>query len=98
MAQINWTFNADSDLDNIIERLAPNSETHAKITIQRIFDRVDLLKNLPRLGRVVPELEHDNVRELIVGYYRVVYHLLSDDRIDILTVHYSPIPLDINKL
>jgi plasmid stabilization system protein ParE len=32
----------------------------------------------PRSGRVVPELSRDDVRELIVGDYRIVYRLDND--------------------
>ncbi len=38
---------------------------------------------------------HPEVRELIVGYYRLVYYIVSDTQIDILLVHHSARPLDI---
>ena len=98
MAKINWTDQAKSDIDNLIKFLAPQSEIYAKIQIQRIFDKANLLINMPRLGRVVPELEYKNVRELIIGSYRIVYHIVSEDRIDILTVHQSARPLNIKNL
>ncbi len=98
MAQINWTDLAKSDIQNILDFLAPQSEAYAKIQIQRIFEKVDLLEKLPRIGRVVPELEYDNVREILVGPYRVVYHVVSDNRIDILTIHHSARPLDIKNI
>jgi toxin ParE1/3/4 len=72
MAQINWTDQANKDIEIIVNFLAPQSETYAKIQIQRIFEKVDLLANMPRLGRIVPELEYKNVRELIIGSYRIV--------------------------
>ena len=98
MAQINWTDQANKDIDQIIDFLAAQSETYGKIQIQRIFDKVALLVTMPRLGRVVPELDYSNVREIIIGSYRIVYHILSDKRIDILTVHHSARPLDIKLL
>jgi len=98
MAQINWTDQAKDDIDNLIKFLAPQSESYAKVQVQRIFDKVNLLTRLPRLGRVVPELEYKNVRELIIGSYRVVYHLVSENRIDILTIHQSARPLNIKDL
>lgn len=100
MAQvnINWTQQANEDINNIIDFLAAQSQAYAKVQIQRIFDKVDLLINMPRMGRVVPELDYQNVREIIVGPYRIVYHLVSQNRIDILTIHHSARPLNIEQL
>ena len=98
MAQINWTDSANNDINNIIDFLAKQSPAFAKIQIQRIFDKTKLLETLPRLGRVVPELEYENVREILIGPYRIVYHIVSDKRIDILAIHHSSKPLDITKI
>jgi len=97
MAKINWTPQADNDIDNIIQFLAPQSQSYAKIQVQRIFDKTKMIANMPNIGRVVPELEYEKVREIIVGPYRVVYHILSEERIDIITVHHSAVPLDIKN-
>ena len=42
-----------------------------------------------RAGKVVPEFQLDDIRELIEGSYRIVYHLVSQSQVDILTVHHS---------
>ena len=89
MAQVNWTDQAKEDLHNIIDYIALQSETYAKIQAQRIFDKVDLLENMPYIGRVVPELIRNDYRELIIGSYRVVYHLIDDNSLDIIAVHHS---------
>ena len=98
MAQINWTDQANNDINTIIEFLAAQSQNYAKIQVQRIIEKLELLEKMPRLGRVVPELEYPNVREILIGQYRVVYHIVSDTRIDILTIHYSGVPLNIENL
>jgi toxin ParE1/3/4 len=36
---------------------------------------------------MVPEFEENNIRELIRGNYRIVYKIIHDYRIDILTVN-----------
>lgn len=43
----------------------------------------------PRLGKRVPELRLDAVRELIIGNYRVMHALVDDSRIDILAIHHQ---------
>lgn len=39
-------------------------------------------------GRVVPEFEHGQIREVLEGSYRLVYYI-KPDRIDVLAVVHS---------
>ena len=50
-----------------------------------IFDSTEVLKEHPKLGRVVPEINDEDFRELIEGNYRLVYWL-GTSKISILTV------------
>jgi mRNA-degrading endonuclease RelE of RelBE toxin-antitoxin system len=34
-------------------------------------------------------MQDENIRELILGNYRIIYRIISEERIDILTVHHS---------
>ena len=43
----------------------------------------------PELGRIVPELELENIRELIEGNYRIIYRKSEKQIIEILTIHHS---------
>jgi len=45
------------------------------------------------LGRVVPELANEDVREVIVGSYRVIYRI-QQDQVHILTLHHGARLLD----
>ena len=58
---------------------------YADAVIAEIFDSVDRLAHFPQSGRVVPEMDHDNTREIIVGNYRVIYDT-SGEAIHILSV------------
>lgn len=98
MARLNWTLQAKDDLRNIRNFLSAQSRSYAKVQIKRIFERIQLLHTFPSMGRILPELEYERVRELIVGPYRIVYHLVSDNRIDILTIHHSARPLNIKDI
>jgi plasmid stabilization system protein ParE len=53
----------------------------------------DRLSQFPRSGRIVPELGRDDIREVIVQSYRVIYRLRGDE-VEILTVHHSARRLD----
>lgn len=89
MVKINWTTQAKNDLISIAEYIGQNSKKYARIQIQRIRERVRQLPKHPNSGRIVPELENPRIRELVLGNYRIIYCLVSDERIDILTVHHS---------
>lgn len=80
-----WTDPAVGDLDSIHEYIARDTEVYADAMLQEIFDAVDRLENFPLSGRVVPELNDESTREVIVGSYRVIYDI-SDETIRILSV------------
>ena len=89
MARLNWTELSINDLTNIAEFISKDSFKYATIQIKRIRERARILKTKPFLGRIVPEIQDDSIRELILGNYRIIYKIVSKDRIDILTVHHS---------
>jgi len=59
------------------------------MVVDSLFNSVDILEQNPLAGRVVPEFNNRTIRELIRGNYRIVYKLISEIDIDIITVHHS---------
>lgn len=53
-----------------------------------IFDTVEKLSKLPKSGRIVPELNKEEIRERIHGNYRIIYQINQND-IEILTVRHG---------
>ena len=98
MARLNWTDQAVSDLVSIADFIARDSQRYAKITVNRIRISARQLNKLPLSGRMVPETEIEEIRELIIGNYRLIYCLVSSDQIDIITVHHSAKRLDTDEL
>ena len=89
MAKLIWTDQAINDLGSIGDYIAENSEKYAKLTVKKIFERADILKTYPQSGRIVPEKNEENLRELIEGNYRIIYEIVSTEQINILTVYHS---------
>jgi len=89
MVEINWTDQAIEDIENIAQFIVQDSPRYAKIQVQRFLTRVDILQTQPKLGRIVPEVGEDQLRELIQGNYRIIYRIVTDSLIDILTIHHS---------
>ena len=73
MAKIRWTVGARRDLYEIVTHIAEDSPAYAINFAERITLAIDRLEAFPQLGRIVPEYQDANVRELIVGNYRIVY-------------------------
>jgi len=89
MVRINWTLQAKDDLKNIADYISKDSVIYAKRQVIKIRKRTEILKTQIRSGKIVPEIEDPDIRELIEGNYRIIYKIISKNRIDILSVHHS---------
>ena len=89
MVKLIWTDQAIDDLGDIGNYIAENSEKYAKLTVKRLSERTDILKQFPLAGRIVPEKSEKNVRELVEGSYRIIYEIFPENLIYILTVYHS---------
>ncbi len=89
MVKLIWTDQAINDLGGIGDYIAETSENYAKLTVQRLYNRAQILKTFPLSGRIVPEKNEEAVRELIDGSYRIIYEVISAEQINILAVHHS---------
>lgn len=53
--------------------------------VDRLTRRSQQIAHAPLSGRRVPEYELDQIREIIEGPYRIIYHI-KPEQIDILAV------------
>src|SRR6266545_1842584 len=83
--KIVWTEPAVEDLRELHAYIARDSEMYAGGFVERITLAAERLIDHPKLGRVVPETNDENVRELLYQRYRVIYRLRNDG-IEILSV------------
>lgn len=88
MAEVNWTKFALENISDIADFISKDSVSYAELFVRKIFEKVIILEEFPNSGRIVPEFENSQIRELIFGSYRIVYKLY-DIKIDIVTVHHS---------
>lgn len=73
-----WSNPAREDLRLIHQYIAHDSKRYATRVIQDITGKVETLLNLPRLGRAVEEIGEENVREISMYSYRILYELIND--------------------
>jgi len=97
MGQVRWTPQAADDLEAICLFIARDAPQVAATFADRVIRATDRLASFPRMGRVVPEFGIENIRELIVGSYRVIYRV-REDEVHLLTVHHGARPLDSAKV
>ncbi len=90
MATLKWRPQALNDLEAIeayYEEVAPN---YASLLVQEILEQADKLENFPRMGRIVPEIGDDAIREVIYRDYRIIYIVdLEGAEVEVLTVVHS---------
>jgi len=69
--------------------LLKDSKKYARLQIIKLRNRTKFLHTQIYSGKSVPEINHPNIRVLIEGNYRIIYKILNNQRVDILTVHHS---------
>ena len=89
MAKINWTSHSLEDIETIAEYIAKDSIRYAELQVVEFLESVECLEGFPKTGRIVPEVGNNSIRELIVGFYRLIYRIKSDQQIDILTIYHT---------
>ncbi|HLM54647.1 MAG TPA: type II toxin-antitoxin system RelE/ParE family toxin [Pyrinomonadaceae bacterium] len=80
-----WTDAALGQLESIRDYLALTSPGYAQKVVGRLVRRSEQIADFPRSGRMVPEYEIDEVRQVIESQYRIIY-LIKDDQIEILAI------------
>ena len=75
MVGIEWSPIAENDLNEIIDYIAQDSLEYALSFYEQVRDRIENLRNFPKLGRKVPELDDPKIRELILRNYRIIYRV-----------------------
>ncbi len=88
MTPIRWTPQAVDDLEAIHAYVARDSAHYARLLVERLFSAVDRLAAFPESGRMVPEFQRADLREVILGSYRIVYQL-RDGHAVVLTVFHG---------
>ncbi|MBI3509168.1 MAG: type II toxin-antitoxin system RelE/ParE family toxin [Bacteroidetes bacterium] len=89
MVEVSWTEQAIDDIDNIAKFIAKDSAKFARIQARRFFEVTLKLEKYPLAGKIVPEIGNKNIREIILGNYRIVYKIVSVKNIDIISIHHS---------
>ena len=83
-----WSPPADRQVDEAVEYIAQDNPTAALEWLERLLERVKALARFPDSGRVVPEIRREDIREIIVSPYRVMYRR-KDDMVEIAAIRHE---------
>jgi toxin ParE1/3/4 len=82
-----WSDPAKADLRSIHDFIAHDSTHYAKKVTHDIVAKTDVLDELPRMGKMVPELGVEAIRELPLYSYRILYEIKQPDVIVLAVIH-----------
>lgn len=83
--KVKWTEQSFKDIDSICEYISRDSKYYAYTFADKLFDAGESLNKYSQRGRIVPELLKENIREIFVNDYRMIY-TVKDEYVEILTV------------
>lgn len=88
MIKVVWSQRALTDIEHIYDYIAQDSPLYAQLFTERLLRSVRQLQQFPESGRIMPEAQNTNIREIIYQGYRVVYRL-RDDVVEVVMVVHS---------
>lgn len=86
MAEVIWTIKAVEQVEQIGSFIEKDSAFQARRVVQLIIKETRKLKEHARIGKMIPEVQEDQYREIRVFSYRILYKIPDEDRIAIVGV------------
>jgi plasmid stabilization system protein ParE len=95
--KIVWSPLAIDRVSEIAGYIAQDKPAAAEKWVKTVFSKVSKLKSSPEIGRIVPEIENNQFRELIYGNYRIIYRI-EKNQISVLTIRHGKQILPIEEI
>ena len=89
MVRIKWLLSARNDLKEIYGYISLDSKRYAKLQIERIQNRTEVLKTQVEIGKIVEEISNPKIREIVEGNYRIIYKVVNKSELHILMIHHG---------
>jgi len=98
--EVIWTKLAIQRVNSNVNYIDQYNFQAAKKWSELIFERTDQLIEYPESGRIVPEYNHPDLREIIEGNYRIIYRIRKPKRVIYITtvLHVRQKPTQPGKL
>jgi toxin ParE1/3/4 len=82
-----WADSAWRDLENAADYISQDSPQYAAALVREMRDASRALADFSGRGRIVPELNDPEIRELILGNYRLIYRTAADTVTILAVIH-----------
>lgn len=84
---VRWTESAAKDLDEAAHFIGRDSRFYAKALVREARAAARSLRTLADRGRVVPEFDAPDIRELFIRSYRLIYRVTASRVFILAFVH-----------
>jgi toxin ParE1/3/4 len=85
--EVRWSPEATEDLEAIAEYIARDSEYYARAVVTQTLSASRNIGEFPQLGRIVPEMGDENVRERFIYSYRLIYRIEPKRILIVAVIH-----------
>ena len=85
--EVKWSPEAIEDLESIAEFIARDSGYYARAVVTEILSVSSNIREFPLIGRVVPEVGDERIRERLIYSYSLVYRVETDFILIVAVIH-----------
>ncbi|MBP7049577.1 MAG: type II toxin-antitoxin system RelE/ParE family toxin [Phycisphaerae bacterium] len=94
MAELRWTEEAASWMEDIYLYIAQDDPQAASRVVNSIYEKAQMLGRFPRMGHVYRCEVEGEIRILTYGHYRIAYLIRNEDLIEILGIFHTALDID----
>jgi toxin ParE1/3/4 len=73
--KIIWSPRAMGKISELSDFIAEDSPSRATTWLESIFESVEQLSEFPEIGRILPNQQDQNLRQLIIDNYHIIYRI-----------------------
>ena len=95
--KIVWAPLAVDRMEEAVRFIARDKPDAARSWAEQLLARVDRLARFPESGRIVPELDRDDIREIVHVSHRIIYRVVGSE-VRIVTVRHAARLVDEDEL
>jgi len=75
-----------TDLKQIKDFISKNSLYYADVFTKKLTNSIRKLIDFPNIGRIVPEYDNINIKEIIYQNYRIIYKIKDNSIIYVISI------------